>query len=208
MASRARHVAVGPGLTDEEAGAELDRISAETAEVRGRVEAPAPFTFTLTGRSSPLRWNLRNNGDEELEVVVRASSPKLTFPEGNRPRRARAGDGDGGRDPRRAADARHVSDRRRGADASVRATGDRAGRADRPGQRPHRPWPGRHGSRSSCCCRGGSPTSAVAGGAAWPRSPRSRPRTRSVPTCRPTPPRSSRCQISPQLVLLPISTAL
>ena len=71
------------GLTDEEAGAELDRISAETAEVRARVEAPAPFTFTLTGRSSPLRWNLRNNGDEDLEVVVRASSPKLTFPEGD-----------------------------------------------------------------------------------------------------------------------------
>jgi hypothetical protein len=71
------------GLTDEEAGAELDRISAETTEVRDRVEPPAPFTFTLTGRSSPLRWNLRNNGDEELEVVVRASSPKLTFPEGD-----------------------------------------------------------------------------------------------------------------------------
>jgi hypothetical protein len=71
------------GLTDEEAGAELDRISAETLEVRQRVEPPAPFTFTLTGRSSPLRWNLRNNGDEELEVVVRASSPKLTFPEGD-----------------------------------------------------------------------------------------------------------------------------
>ena len=73
------------GFTDDEADVELDRISAETIEPRSQVEAPAAFTFTLTGRSSPLRWNLRNNGDEALRVVVRASSPKLTFPEGDQP---------------------------------------------------------------------------------------------------------------------------
>ncbi len=71
------------GLSDDEAAVELDRIGAETAEVRARVEAPRPFTFTLTGRSSPLRWTLRNNGDEPLQVIVRASSPKLTFPAGD-----------------------------------------------------------------------------------------------------------------------------
>ena len=44
---------------------------------------PRPFDLTLTGRSSTLRLNLRNEATERLRVVVRARSPKLTFPEGD-----------------------------------------------------------------------------------------------------------------------------
>jgi hypothetical protein len=47
------------------------------------VAAPAPFTFTLTGRESVLRLNLRNDADEPRLVLVRARSPKLTFPDGD-----------------------------------------------------------------------------------------------------------------------------
>ena len=44
---------------------------------------PEPFTFTLTGRSSPLRLNLTNTCDEDLRVVVHPTSSKLSFPNGD-----------------------------------------------------------------------------------------------------------------------------
>ena len=60
-----------------------DRISSEADAVRDSVAVPPPFPFTLTGRESVLRLNIRNDADEPRLVVVRARSPKLTFPEGN-----------------------------------------------------------------------------------------------------------------------------
>ncbi len=71
------------GISDEAANVALERISAEAQAVRDAVEAPRPFTFTLTGRESELRLNVRNNGDVPLQVVVQPRSPKLTFPEGD-----------------------------------------------------------------------------------------------------------------------------
>ncbi len=71
------------GITDRAADAELDRIDGEVHDLYADVEAPRPFTFTLTGRRSTLRLNIRNNGTELLHVVVRPSSPKLRFPEGD-----------------------------------------------------------------------------------------------------------------------------
>jgi hypothetical protein len=71
------------GLDDTTVDAALDRISAEADAVRDSVTAPAPFTFTLTGRESVLRLNLRNDADEPRLVVVRPRSPKLTFPDGD-----------------------------------------------------------------------------------------------------------------------------
>jgi hypothetical protein len=47
-----------------------------------QVSVPRPFTFTLTGRSSPLRLNIRSSATVPLQVVVSPSSAKLTFPEG------------------------------------------------------------------------------------------------------------------------------
>lgn len=70
-------------LGDEYVDAELARISAEAQEIYDRVEAPRPFTFTLTGRTSTLRLNLTNHGDEDLRVVIHPTSPKLTFPNGD-----------------------------------------------------------------------------------------------------------------------------
>ncbi|MET0579298.1 MAG: DUF6049 family protein, partial [Ilumatobacteraceae bacterium] len=70
------------GLTDDEFTAGLEQLGTETDAVRANVEMPRPFTFTLTGRSSPLRLNLWNRGLDTLRVVVVPSSPKLRFPEG------------------------------------------------------------------------------------------------------------------------------
>jgi len=73
------------GVSDADAEAELARIGAEVRDLYAEVEAPNPFTFTLTGRSSTLRLNIRNNGPHELRVLVRPSSPKLRFPDGDVP---------------------------------------------------------------------------------------------------------------------------
>ncbi len=69
-------------LTAAEVTVGLARLNAESDGVRSQVELPRPFTFTLTGRSSPLRLNLRNLSTDPLRVVVIPSSPKLRFPDG------------------------------------------------------------------------------------------------------------------------------
>ena len=73
---------VTTALSDEQVDRALAEIADEAEAVRASVLAPQPFDFTLTGRSSTLRVNVRNNSAEPLQVLVRASSPKLTFPEG------------------------------------------------------------------------------------------------------------------------------
>jgi hypothetical protein len=78
-------------VSDRTADAELDRVSAEARSTYSAVEAPRPFTFTLTGRRSTLRLNLRNTGTRDLHVIVRPSSPKLRFPEGDESVVLRAG---------------------------------------------------------------------------------------------------------------------
>jgi hypothetical protein len=74
---------VNTALTDEQVDAVLSDITAEAEAIRNAVEPPQPFDFTLTGRSSTLRLNVRNNSDQTLQVLVRARSPKLTFPTGD-----------------------------------------------------------------------------------------------------------------------------
>ncbi|MGI9030141.1 MAG: hypothetical protein ACR2HP_09180 [Ilumatobacteraceae bacterium] len=74
---------INTALSDDDADAVLGRIAAEAETIRASIEAPAPFDFTLTGRSSTLRLNVRNTADEPLLVIVRARSPKLTFPGGD-----------------------------------------------------------------------------------------------------------------------------
>lgn len=69
-------------LTDAEVvdiGAEM---RAEFAAIRGAIEIPEAFAFTLTGRRSTVPIKITNNGDEPLSVLVRLSSPKLLFPDG------------------------------------------------------------------------------------------------------------------------------
>ncbi len=72
------------GLDDDAVEAALQRVTDAATEIYNQVEAPRPFSLTLTGRRSSLRLNLRNNGSHTLRVVVRPSSPKLRFPEGDK----------------------------------------------------------------------------------------------------------------------------
>jgi hypothetical protein len=73
------------GVSDTDADDELARVDREVRDMYADVVAPNPITFTLTGRSSTLRLNIRNNGTRDLRVIVRPSSPKLRFPDGDTP---------------------------------------------------------------------------------------------------------------------------
>ena len=59
----------------------LAEIDTEIDAVLSAIEAPEPFTFTLTGTSNTLRLPIRNTGDEPLHVDIRVRSPKLTTDE-------------------------------------------------------------------------------------------------------------------------------
>lgn len=74
---------ISTGLTDDEVDAALARITTEVDQVLASVEQPEGFSFTLTGRESPLRLNVRNNAEETRTVRIRPSSPKLRFPDGD-----------------------------------------------------------------------------------------------------------------------------
>lgn len=75
---------IAPSLDLDSAGraAYLDTIVSEAAAVRGSVSGPPRNTFTLGGRSGEITLSLRNDSDVPLTVVVRLSSPKLLFPDG------------------------------------------------------------------------------------------------------------------------------
>lgn len=70
-------------IDDRLAEAMVDGLRDDFEVYRNGIEGPAPFTFTLTGRSNTVTFSLRNTTDTELEVRVRLSSPKITFPEGD-----------------------------------------------------------------------------------------------------------------------------
>jgi Family of unknown function (DUF6049) len=79
-----RSIALMPstGLTGTQVAGMAEAIRAEQTAVRDAVEVPEPFTFTLTGRRSTIRLNFQNTSSTPLTVLVRMSSPKLAFPEG------------------------------------------------------------------------------------------------------------------------------
>ena len=80
------------GITDAEASEVIDEVTANSAAIRSSAGLPEPFTFTLTGRSDNIPLRLTNNGDEQLNVMVRLTSSKLTFPENDQVVRLRAND--------------------------------------------------------------------------------------------------------------------
>ncbi len=74
---------VSTAFDDDTVNAELDELVAEADTLRDGVVAPEPFTFTLTGRSGDIDIRVGNDLDEPLNVVVRLSSPRLEFPDGD-----------------------------------------------------------------------------------------------------------------------------
>ena len=75
---------VSTAFSDETVGAQLDELSDEARRLRSGVVAPEPFTFTLTGREEqPINISVANTLDEPLSVLLRLSSPRLAFPDGD-----------------------------------------------------------------------------------------------------------------------------
>ncbi|MHB1090344.1 MAG: hypothetical protein ACYC0U_04665, partial [Ilumatobacteraceae bacterium] len=66
---------------------DLDRyvtgIRSQLRNIRTSIKVPDSLTFTLTGRESNLRLQLRNTAIEPLSVVVDLVSAKLQFPTGS-----------------------------------------------------------------------------------------------------------------------------
>ena len=82
---------VSTAFGDDAVFAQLDDLSAQAARIRSGVVPPDPFTFTLTGRDEQLIGiNIENTLDEPLNVVLRLSSPRLSFPDGDMPVTLRA----------------------------------------------------------------------------------------------------------------------
>ncbi len=72
-------------IDDDQATAVASQIQAEADAIRGAVVPPDPFKFTLTGRSGDIEVQVGNTSAEPLDVVLRFSSPKLSFPESTPP---------------------------------------------------------------------------------------------------------------------------
>ena len=71
-------------LDEQARQAYVDVVTDETSAIAAAVSAPASTTFTLGGRDSSIRLTLRNDSDVALSVLVRLSSSKLSFPEGEK----------------------------------------------------------------------------------------------------------------------------
>ncbi len=71
-------------MTDTQVTNAVDRLEADFTRYRDAIVAPEPFSFTLTGTDSKLRFAIGNTSDTPLTVRVRLSSPKIRFPDGDR----------------------------------------------------------------------------------------------------------------------------
>ncbi|MEY2939506.1 MAG: hypothetical protein RIS58_493 [Actinomycetota bacterium] len=72
------------GLDPEQFQLCLRGIRGQLRSLRNQVSIPQSLTFTLGGRESDLRLQLRNAAAQPLSVVVKLESSKLQFPEGPR----------------------------------------------------------------------------------------------------------------------------
>ncbi len=69
-------------LTTEQFEAYVRGLRAQLRSLRNSVKIPEALTFTLGGRESDLRLQLRNDADQQLSVLVTVESAKLQFPDG------------------------------------------------------------------------------------------------------------------------------
>lgn len=72
------------GLNVDEFQLCLRGIRGQLRALRNQVSIPQALTFTLGGRESELRLQVRNEATQPLSVVVKLESSKLQFPEGPR----------------------------------------------------------------------------------------------------------------------------
>ena len=85
MGGQARRADLDGASATTEVAAVTTAIQSEADAIRGSVVPPDPFTFTLTGRSGDIEIQLGNTSDDPLTVILRASSPKVSFPESTEP---------------------------------------------------------------------------------------------------------------------------
>ncbi len=76
---------ISTAVSDTEAAAVTSGIQSEADAIRGSVVPPAPFSFTLTGRSGVIELQVTNTSDDPLTVILRSSSPKVSFPDSTEP---------------------------------------------------------------------------------------------------------------------------
>ena len=74
---------VSTAFSDDEVDAEIELLLDDAEVIRGGVVPPVPFTFTLAGREGDINLRIGNRLGEPITVVVRASSPRLTFSDGD-----------------------------------------------------------------------------------------------------------------------------
>lgn len=71
-------------LTDDQVDRLAVDLRSQFERIRSSVDLPVGFPFTLTGRSTTVPIKLYNSSDIPLTVLVRMSSSKLLFPEGDK----------------------------------------------------------------------------------------------------------------------------
>jgi hypothetical protein len=74
---------ISTAFDDNEVQSVLDGLTDEANAVTSAVVPPKPFTFTLTGREDDIEIRIRNTLAEPLTVILRLTSPRLSFPNGD-----------------------------------------------------------------------------------------------------------------------------
>ena len=74
---------VSTSYTDDDVNQRVDALLREATRLTTAVVPPEPFTFTLTGRSGEIELPFGNRLGEPVRVLIRLSSPKIVFPEGD-----------------------------------------------------------------------------------------------------------------------------
>jgi Family of unknown function (DUF6049) len=67
------------GIDDVGAAELIDGVRAELLDVRGSVDAPEVFSFTVTGRETTFPLKITNRHTTPLDVVIHLTSDRLTF---------------------------------------------------------------------------------------------------------------------------------
>lgn len=75
--------AADDNLTSGEVDNYIAGVRAQMRRIRQSVKVPESLTFTLSGRESKLRLQIKNESGQDLQVVVDLVSAKLQFPSGS-----------------------------------------------------------------------------------------------------------------------------